>query len=207
MVDMTGTRTTYADIAFGPHVRARQEKVGAHLRITPPGDEPFRFDPRDRALIRSSDLFFLSTVTESGWPYVQHRGGPPGFVHVIDERTLAFPDFPGNQQFVTTGNLDHDGRVCLFFVDFPTRRRLKVFGTAHTSEDADLITAVRDLGDSEIRSRIERVVVVAVTDVDVNCTSHIRPRWDRAAVDERIALYRADIARLQARIAELEAAT
>ncbi|WIM72925.1 pyridoxamine 5'-phosphate oxidase family protein [Corynebacterium suedekumii] len=74
---MTGTRTTYADIAFGPRVRARQEQVGAHLRITPPGDEPFRFDPRDRALIRSSDLFFLSTVTESGWPYVQHRGGPP----------------------------------------------------------------------------------------------------------------------------------
>ena len=129
-------------------------------------------------------MFFLATVTDSGWPYVQHKGGPAGFVHVLDDRTIAFADFPGNQQFVTAGNLDRDGRVCLFFVDFPTRRRIKVFGHARLVEAADdpqLVDRVRDLGRSgrEIRTRIERVVVVTITDVDANCTRHITPRWDR----------------------------
>ena len=155
-------------------------------------------------------MFYLATVTDSGWPYVQHKGGPAGFVHVLDDRTLAFPDFPGNLQFVTAGNLDRDGRVCLFFVNFPTRRRIKVFGHARVVEAADdpgLVARVRDLGrtsDREIRTEIERVIVVAVTDVDANCTRHIRPRWDRDDVEKRIDLYRAEIAELTARIAELE---
>ena len=207
---MDQLRTTYADIAYGPYARARQAAVGADNRIVDPGTTPFVLDGRDRRQIREADMFFLSTVTDSGWPYVQHKGGPAGFVHVLDDRTLAFPDFPGNLQFVSTGNLDRDGRVCLFFIDFPTRRRLKVFGHARAVEavdDPDLVARMRDLGRAsgrEIRAEIERVVVVTISDVDVNCTRHIRPRWDRAAVEERIALYRADIAQLRERIAELE---
>lgn len=207
---MDQLRTTYADIAYGPYARARQAAVGADNRIVDPGTTPFVLDGRDRRQIREADMFFLSTVTDSGWPYVQHKGGPAGFVHVLDDRTLAFPDFPGNLQFVSAGNLDRDGRVCLFFIDFPTRRRLKVFGHARAVEavdDPDLVARMRDLGRAsgrEIRAEIERVVVVTISDVDVNCTRHIRPRWDRAAVEERIALYRADIAQLRERIAELE---
>lgn len=207
---MEQRRTTYADIAYGPHARARQAAVGADNRLVDPGTGPFTLDGRDRRQIREADMFFLATVTHSGWPYVQHKGGPAGFVHVLDDRTLAFPDFPGNLQFVTAGNLDRDGRVCLFFVNFPTRRRIKVFGHARVVEAADdpgLVARVRDLGrtsDREIRTEIERVIVVAVTDVDANCTRHIRPRWDRDDVEKRIDLYRAEIAELTARIAELE---
>ena len=192
---MEQQRTTYADIAFGTHARAFQAAVGADNRITDPGIDQFVLDGRDRRQIREADLFFLATVTESGWPYIQHKGGPAGFVHVLDDRTLAFPDFPGNQQFVSAGNVARDGRVCLFFVDFPTRRRLKVFGVAELSGEPTLIDAVRTT-----RTPVERVVVVTITDVDVNCTRHITPRWDREAVEERIALYRADIAELQAQL-------
>ena len=134
---MDTSHTTYADIAYGPHARALQAEVGADNRIVDPGTEPFVLDGRDRRQIREADMFFLATVTDSGWPYVQHKGGPAGFVHVLDDRTIAFADFPGNQQFVTAGNLDRDGRVCLFFVDFPTRRRIKVFGHARLVEAAD----------------------------------------------------------------------
>ncbi len=207
---MDTSRTTYADIAYGPHARARQAEVGADNRIVDPGTEPFVLDGRDRRQIREADMFFLATVTDSGWPYVQHKGGPAGFVHVLDDRTIAFADFPGNQQFVTAGNLDRDGRVCLFFVDFPTRRRIKVFGHARLVEAADdpqLVDRVRDLGRSgrEIRTRIERVVVVTITDVDANCTRHITPRWDRGDVEKRIDLYRADIADLRRQLGEGEA--
>lgn len=165
----------------------------------------------DAKLIREADVFFFSSVTGTGWPYVQHKGGPKGFVHVLDDRTLAFPDFPGNQQYVSAGNIDRDGRVCLFFVDFPTRRRLKVFGIARAVEAADapdLIARMRDLGprsDREIRATIERVIVVDVAAVDANCSKHIKPRWDRDAVEERIDLYRADIEKLRAEVDELTA--
>lgn len=207
---MNTQRTSYADIAYGAHARARQAAVGADNKIVDPGLEPFVLDGRDRRQIREADTFFLATVTDTGWPYVQHKGGPAGFVHVLDDRTLAFPDFPGNEQFVTAGNLDRDGRVCLFFVDFPTRRRIKVFGHARiveAGEDPALVARVRDLGkrsDREIRTEIERVIVVDITDLDANCTRHIRPRWDRGDVEQRISLYRAEIAELKARVAELE---
>ena len=197
-------RTTYADLAFGPRVRARLREVGADNRIDPPGDAPFLLDGRDRRLIREADFFLLSTVTEAGWPYTQHKGGPRGFVQVTDGRTLVFPDFPGNRQFVTLGNLDAGSRVCLFFVDFPTRRRLKVFGRARTVEAADDPQLIARLGEVPgMPRRIDRAVIVQVTDVDANCSRNITPRWDGAAVDERIDLYRRDIAELKAEVARL----
>lgn len=212
-MDEDTQRTAYADIAFDDHVRARQRAVGAGNRIDPDASEPFEFHGVDRKLIREADFFFLATVTGSGWPYVQHKGGPPGFVHVLDERTLAYPDFPGNLQYVSAGNIDRDGRVCLFFVDFPTRRRLKVFGRARAVEAADdpeLMERLRApsgaaAGSRPIRTPIERAIVVEVDDVDANCTRHIKPRWNAAAVDARIDLYRADIRDRDEKIADLEA--
>lgn len=203
----------YADIAFDGFVKTRQEARGVGNRVDTSGASGSELDPRDAKLIRQARMFMMSTVTGTGWPYVQHKGGPAGFVKVrtVGGRSqLMFPDFAGNRQFVTAGNLDRDGRVCLFFVNFPTRRRIKVFGHARVVEAADdpgLVARVRDLGrtsDREIRTEIERVIVVAVTDVDANCTRHIRPRWDRDDVEKRIDLYRAEIAELTARIAELE---
>lgn len=208
----------YADIAFDGFVRARQSSRGVGHRVDTSGASGAELDPRDAKLIRQARMFMMSTVTGTGWPYVQHKGGPAGFVKVrtVGGRSqLMFPDFAGNRQFVTAGNLDRDDRVCLFFVDFTTRSRVKVFGHARlveAAEDPELIEELRDLTDARITSAIERAVVVDVVASDANCSKQITPRWTREEVEERIDLYRKDIAGLKeelsakdARIAELEA--
>ncbi|MGP9759273.1 pyridoxamine 5'-phosphate oxidase family protein [Corynebacterium sp. AOP12-C2-36] len=200
---------TYDDIAFDEHVRARQQARGVGNRVDTTGSGGSELDARDIKLIRQARMFMMSTVTGTGWPYVQHKGGPAGFVKVLKDGTqLMFPDFAGNRQFVTAGNLDRDGRVCLFFVDFATRSRVKVFGHARTveaSDDPELVEQVRDLGERRITSVIERVVIVDVEASDANCTKQITPRWTREEVEERLDLYRADIAALKDEIAELKA--
>lgn len=200
---------SYPDIAFDGHVTARQEARGVAHRVDTSGSGGSELDPRDIKLIRRSRMFMMSTVTGAGWPYVQHKGGPAGFVKVSADGTrLMFPDFAGNRQFVTAGNLDRDGRVCLFFVDFATRSRVKVFGRARTveaAEDPGLVEQLRDLGDRRITSVIERAVIVEVVASDANCSSQITPRWTREEVEERLDLYRADIRELKDEIARLRA--
>ena len=141
----------------------------------------------------------MATISETGWPYVQHRGGPKGFVKVLDERTIGFADFRGNRQYVSVGNLQGDDRVALILVDYPNRRRLKLLGRARaiTAED-DPVT----LGRLEVpgyRAKVERGLVIAVEAFDWNCPQHITPRF----TEEEVA---AAVAPLHARIAELEAA-
>lgn len=201
---------SYADIAFDDYVTARQDAAGVGNRVDDSGASGSGLDPRDVKLIRQARMFMMSTVTGTGWPYVQHKGGPAGFVKVSTtggRSTLMFPDFSGNRQYVTAGNLDRDDRVCLFFVDFATRSRVKVFGHARTvdaSDDPELVERVRDLGDRRIVGAVERVVVVDVVASDANCSKQITPRWTREEVEERLDLYRADIAALKAEIAELK---
>lgn len=188
----------YPDIAYGPGVRERQAAVGADNRVE--DRSAFALDPTDVALIRRADHFVLSTVTESGWPYAQHRGGPAGFVHALDQTTLAWAEFPGNRQYVTTGNLDAHDRVCMFFVDYPIRRRLKVFGHARLIEpehDPELIGRLRTMGEKTYAGRVERALVVDVVAADVNCSKHITPRWDRAYIDELTGVYRRQIDELR----------
>lgn len=199
-----GIMVTYEKLAYDSYVRRRQGSVGTNL---PEREGPFEFDPSELRLIRRTDFFFLATVTGSGWPYVQHRGGPRGFVHVLGPRTLGWLEMPGNNQFVTTGNVDRDGRVAMFFIDYPTRTRLKVFGRARLIEpdqDPELITRLRDLGDRELRSKILRSMIVDVEASDRNCTKHIKPRWDKEQVDERIDLYRDDIRQLEEQLEEAQ---
>ncbi|WP_420099778.1 pyridoxamine 5'-phosphate oxidase family protein [Corynebacterium sp.] len=200
---------SYADIAFDPYVTARQQARGVSNRVDTSGASGAELDPRDVKLIRQARMFMMATVTGTGWPYVQHKGGPAGFVTVSPDGTrLMFPDFAGNRQFVTAGNLDRDDRVCLFFVDFATRSRVKVFGHARTvdaSDDPDLIEKLRDLGDRRITSVVERAVIVEVTASDANCSKQITPRWTREEVDERLDLYRADIASLKEELAAARA--
>ncbi|MEH6818316.1 MAG: pyridoxamine 5'-phosphate oxidase family protein [Dietzia psychralcaliphila] len=188
---MPGNR--YPEIAFGPAVRARQESAGV---TRPPETGEFALEGTDTALIRRADHFLLSTVTESGWPYVQHRGGPAGFVHVLTPTTLAWVEFRGNRQYVSTGNMDHDGRACLFFVDYPTRTRLKVFGHARTVEperDPDLIERLRRMGDRTYTGYVERAIIVDLVATDANCSKHITPRWDRGYIDDLTEVYRRQI--------------
>ncbi|MGF0224234.1 pyridoxamine 5'-phosphate oxidase family protein [Dietzia natronolimnaea] len=187
----------YPEIAFGPAARARQESTGV-TRPTETGE--FALEGTDSALIRRADHFLLSSVTESGWPYVQHRGGPTGFVHVLTHTSLAWLEFRGNRQYVSVGNMDHDGRVCLLFVDYPTRARLKVFGHARVIEpdrDPDLIGRLRSMGDRTYTGHVERAIVVDLVAADANCSKHITPRWDRAYIDDLTEVYRRQIDELR----------
>ena len=202
----------YAQLFFGPTTRARQEAVNSHIAYSDGGEhddgERMPLGPAQVGLIAGQRHFFLATVTPSGWPYIQHRGGPRGFVHVLDPLTVAFADFEGNEQYVSTGNIDADGRVALVFVDYPTRTRLKLFGAARVVEaddDAALHARLMTTPGGVIPSPSRRMVVVAVEAWDMNCRKYIQPRYERDAVDAMIAPYRDDLAAANARIAELEA--
>ena len=206
---------TYEKIAYDRFVRARQHSEETQLPGVEQGhaDGPFDgLDGKARKLIRSAQHFYISTVTGTGWPYVQHRGGPQGFVHIsADGKRLFWPEFHGNNQFVTTGNVDRGGedggRVCLFFVDYPLRRRLKVFGHARIVEaidDPGLAEAATTSGGVRLRQPTERIMVVDLVATDANCSKHIQPRWTKAKVDETLGLYRKDIAELKERIQALE---
>jgi predicted pyridoxine 5'-phosphate oxidase superfamily flavin-nucleotide-binding protein len=138
----------------------------------------------------------MASVSETGWPYVQHRGGPGGFVRVIDQKTLGFPNFSGNRQFVSTGNLQVDDRVSLFFMDYPNKARLKLLGRVKTSKDPEILESLALEGCS---AKIGRAFLIDVAAIDWNCPQHITPRFTAEDTDSAVAP-------LRSRIAELEAA-
>ena len=138
---------------------------------------------QERLFLEERDSFYMATVGENGWPYVQHRGGPPGFVRVIDDATLAFADFRGNKQFISTGNILDTERVAMIFVDYPNRRRLKVWATGSIvdpKEDAELSAAVALDG---YQADVERIVRLEVVGFDWNCPQHITRRYTRSEID------------------------
>jgi predicted pyridoxine 5'-phosphate oxidase superfamily flavin-nucleotide-binding protein len=188
-----------SDIAFSPSVKAVQAERGsraAYARVERGGgfEQLVTDDLRD--FLAAIDTAFLATASADGQPYVQHRGGPRGFIRALDERTLGFIDFAGNKQYVSTGNLRENDRVCLFLIDYAQRRRIKVWGTARTvPATPELLAALTTHG---YRARVEQVVLIAVEAWDVNCPQHIPQKIDAA---EAAAL----VGGLRARIAELEA--
>ena len=191
----------FDEIAFTDTVKAVQQEMGsrhAYARRAA-GDAAINAElgPTEAAFIAARDSVYMATVSETGWPYVQHRGGPAGFVRVLDETTLGFADFAGNRQYVSVGNLRSDDRVSLFFMDYPNRTRLKIFGRARTVDPEDDAVLQRLRVDG-YRARIERGLLIAVEGFDWNCPQHITPRFTEADVAHTIAA-------LQARIAELEA--
>ncbi|MEE6178228.1 pyridoxamine 5'-phosphate oxidase family protein [Mycobacterium sp. 050134] len=211
------TPSRYGSIAFSAPVAARQRAAGslhAYGRFRRRGDDigpPEVLEPRTAALIAATDSFFIATVTPTGWPYVQHRGGPTGFVHVLDAATIAFADYSGNEQYVTVGNLDADDRVALFFVDYPTRTRVKVYGRARIVErsaEPDLIERLLIVRQGAVHADCDRAVVVAVEAFDNNCRRNIPPKYGAESVRERVRLAREELldenAALKARVAELE---
>jgi uncharacterized protein len=192
----------FAELAFTDRVKAVQEQQGSREGYAKfDGGEPHhdRLGPPEIELFAARDSFYMATISETGWPYLQHRGGPRGFVKVLDGRTIGFADFRGNRQYVSVGNLQGDDRVALILVDYPNRRRLKVLGRARavTAED-ELVTLAR-LEVPGYRAKVERGLVIAVEAFDWNCPQHITPRF----TEEEVA---AAAAPLRARIAELEAA-
>jgi predicted pyridoxine 5'-phosphate oxidase superfamily flavin-nucleotide-binding protein len=190
----------FLDIAGTPSVKAAQAENGsAHLWTDFKGHRAFdRFTENEVAFLAERDSFYIATVSETGWPYVQHRGGPRGFLRVLDDRTLAFADFAGNRQYISLGNLGADGRVSLILMDYANRRRLKIFAHAEVKSLADNPELAEKIATLGYRGRIERIFVLHLDAFDWNCPQHIARRFDEADVVQAVGS-------LQARIEKLEA--
>ncbi len=156
------------------------------------------------AFIAGLDTAFLATVSAAGAPYIQHRGGPKGFIKVLDDKTLGFADYAGNRQYITLSNLAENERAYLFLLDFAARRRIKVWGRARVVEDDPALLA--RLTDPGYRARPERAILFTVEAWDVNCSQHITPRFTEAEVVEATVVLRDRIAELEAENARLRAA-
>jgi len=190
----------FAEIAFTPAVRAAQERNGSSAAyakfLTPEAERGDRLGEAEAAFISQRDGFYQATVSESGWPYVQFRGGPAGFLRVLDDKTVAYADFRGNRQYVSTGNLAGDDRISLILMDYPNRRRLKLWGRARLvgiDDDPDLVARLHVPG---YRARPERAVVIAVEAFDWNCPQHIPQRLTVEELDPYLAPLRGQIAKL-----------
>jgi len=190
----------FLDIASTPGVRAAQEANGSGEYWTNfEGDRAFdRFAPAEAAFIAERDSFYMATVSESGWPYVQHRGGPPGFIRVLDETTLAIPDFRGNRQYISTGNLATDDRAALILMDYPHRRRLKIYAHVEAKDLAADPKLAAELALPGYRVKVERGLIIHLAAFDWNCPQHIVPRFSEAALARALAPLRARLEALEA---------
>ena len=169
-----------SDIAFTPAVKAAQERRGsreAYARMEQRGGWQNKVTPDLAEFIAQRDSFYLATVSAEGQPYIQHRGGAKGFLKVLDEHTLAFADFVGNAQYISIGNLDENNKAFIFLMDYPNRRRIKVWGTAKVVEGDDEL--LHRLVDSGYRGRPQRAFVFHVQAWEVNCPQH----WKTRTVD------------------------
>jgi predicted pyridoxine 5'-phosphate oxidase superfamily flavin-nucleotide-binding protein len=192
---------------FTPHVQAVQTAMGsrmayARLADTAAGEA---LGPDEVEFITAHDSFYLATVSETGWPYVQHRGGPPGFIKIIDDRTIGFADYRGNRQYISVGNLATEHRVSLFLMDYPQRRRLKLLGLARIvsqKDDPDLLAQLTD----DYPALVERGIVITLGGYDWNCPQHITPRFSEHDVLELTGPLRVRLRALEAEVAELRAA-
>ena len=194
----------FAELAFTPDVRRIQEDLGSReLYARFEGGEPNHrlLGPDEAAFLAARDSFYMATVGSGGWPYVQHRGGPAGFVRVLDATTIGFADFRGNRQYVSVGNLAGDDRVSLIFVDYPNRRRLKLLGHVRLVEvhDWDVLDRLVVPG---YRARVERGFLIDVAAFDWNCPQHITPRFTEAEIAVAVAPLHQRIADLEQQLAE-----
>ena len=169
--------TAFYQLTFTPSVLAAQAQYGGRsATLATAKVKPMPLSPEAAAFIVERDSFYLATTSETGWPYIQHRGGPPEFLRVLDFHTLGFADFGGNRQLITVGNLAHNDRVALFFMDYNRRERMKLLGHARVLDpDEDHALAAR-LALPGYRARIERLFVIDVIAFDWNCPQHITPR-------------------------------
>ena len=197
----------FMDIASTPSVRAAQASMGAdHLWQDFKGHRDFdRFTDNEAAFIAERDSFYLATVSETGWPYVQHRGGPRGFLKVVDDRTLAFADYRGNRQYISTGNLAVNQRASLFLMDYAHRARLKIYAHIDTvALDADpALTALVTV--PSYKAKLERIFRVRLEAFDWNCPQHITPRFTEDEVTEAVRPLRDRVEALQAEVDALRA--
>ncbi len=188
-----------SDIAFTPTVKAIQERKGSragYAKMEQKGRWGHEIDEKLARFVATRESFYLATTNAAGQPYIQHRGGPPGFLKVLDSATLAFADFTGNRQYISQGNLEDNDRAFIFLMDYPQRRRIKVWGRARVVEDdAELLA---QLTDPDYDAVPEQAIVFTVEAWDTNCPQHIPQRFTKTEIARVVAP-------LHQRIAELEA--
>jgi predicted pyridoxine 5'-phosphate oxidase superfamily flavin-nucleotide-binding protein len=196
---MSDTHTYSSDIAFTPAVKAIQARKGSrdgYAHVEARGGWRTEVDENLAAFLADTDSFFLATATADGQPYIQHRGGPKGFVNILDKNTIAFADYSGNRQYITQGNLSENPKAYIFVMDYARRRRVKIWGEARVvDDDPALLKSLMPVG---YKARPEQVILFRISAWDTNCPQHIPQKFD--AVDVAAALASRD-----ARIAELEA--
>ena len=194
-----------SDIAFTSSVKAVQERLGSrkgYASMEQSGGWDDRVTPELATFIGERDTMFIATTNADGQPYIQHRGGPPGFLKVLDEHTLGFADFSGNRQYITVGNLDDNPKAFIFLIDFANRRRVKIWGRAEVVENNDELR--EKLHDPNYGSEPERMFLFHIDAWDMNCPKHIKPRFTEEEVGESIQALRDRIAQLEAKVRNCE---
>ncbi|NKB43103.1 MAG: pyridoxamine 5'-phosphate oxidase [Alphaproteobacteria bacterium] len=190
-----------SDIAFTPTVKTVQEKKGSrenYAKMEQKGGWKDTVTEDLATFIEERDSFYLGTASGDGQPYIQHRGGKPGFLKVLDERTLAFADFKGNRQYLSTGNLLDNDKAYIFLMDYPNRRRIKIWGTARVVDDDD--TLIEQLTDTDYKGKPEQAIVFTIKAWDVNCPQHITRRYSEAEVTDIVTPLKTQIADLAAQL-------
>jgi len=182
----------FGSLVFTPTIKALQEKYGSrrqYARMEGSGQarDRLRLGPMEKEFLSERDSFYIASVGSTGWPYIQHRGGPVGFLKVIDDTTLAFANFSGNKQYISTGNLATDNRVALIFVDYPRQARLKILGRAEILEGEAAAKWVEQVRNHEYKAVVESVYVIDVEAFDWNCPQHIVPRFTREQIQQALA--------------------
>ncbi len=187
-----------SDIAFSPSVKKFQEKEGSrsiYQRMAESRDWQNSITGQLRYFIAQRDSFYIATTNREGQPHVQHRGGPKGFLKVLDDQTLGFTDYSGNRQYISAGNLQENKKVCLFLMDYPSRTRIKIWGEAEVIDKEHAM--IEQLRDDDYHANIERAIIIKVKAWDTNCPQHITPRYTMEELEPHLG-------KLKERIKELE---
>ena len=202
---MTDTQTYSSDVAFTPAVKAIQARKGSregYARVEDNGGWRTEIDDKLAGFLADTNSFYLATATADGQPYIQHRGGPKGFIKVLDKTTIAFADYAGNRQYLTQGNLSENPKAHIFIMDYAHRRRVKIWGEARVVEDDPALTQA--LMPKGYRARPEQVILFKIAAWDTNCPQHIPQKFDAADVAAALAQRDARIAELEAELAKLK---
>jgi uncharacterized protein len=205
---MTETQTYSSDVAFTPAVKAIQVRKGsreAYARVEQNGGWRTEIDENLAGFLADTNSFYLATASHDGQPYIQHRGGPKGFIKALDKETIAFADYSGNRQFITQGNLSENPKAHIFVMDYAHRRRVKIWGEARVVDDDPALLA--SLMPKGYRARPEQVILFKIAAWDTNCPQHIPQKFDAADVAAALASRDARIAELEAELAKLKGET
>jgi uncharacterized protein len=190
----------FLELAFTDSVRKAQEHYYGKSPSTQRAPERDALTEDEIAFIQSRDSFYMATVSETGWPYVQHRGGQPGFLRVLSPTALAIADYQCNRQLLSTGNIAANDRVTLFLMDYPQRTRLKILGHARVEDARQHPELVTQLAEVKVQRLVERLFLIEVVSFDWNCPKYITPRYTAAEIQELVAPLKERIAELEAKL-------